>query len=116
MTHTTLNKESEVKMEPIIDKLSEIEAAASRIMESAVNETKNQDKEAEKRTAEFDAQVEAITKKKLEELRLNLQQESEKELEHMKTGMEHTMSAMEQYYQDNHQKITDKIFHKIIRM
>ena len=68
-------------MEPIIDKLSEIETAASRIMESAVNETKNQDKEAEKRTAEFDAQVEAITKKKLEELRLNLQQESEKELE-----------------------------------
>lgn len=51
-------------MEPIIDKLSEIETAASRIMESAVNETKNQDKEAEKRTAEFDAQVEAITKKK----------------------------------------------------
>ncbi|MDO4443940.1 MAG: ATPase [Bacillota bacterium] len=103
-------------MEPIIDKLSEIETAASRIMESAVNETKNQDKEAEKRTAEFDAQVEAITQKKLEELRLNLQQESEKELEYMKTGMEHTMSAMEQYYQDNHQKITDKIFHKIIRM
>lgn len=103
-------------MEPIIDKLSEIETAASRIMESAVNETKNQDKEAEKQTAEFDAQVEAATQKKLEDLRLNLQQESEKELEHLKTAMEHTMSAMEHYYQDNHQKITDKIFHKIIRM
>ena len=31
-------------MEPVIDKLSEIETAASRIMESAVEETRRQDK------------------------------------------------------------------------
>lgn len=103
-------------MEPIINKLSEIETAASRIMESAVNETKRQDREAEERTVQFDAQVEADTQKQLEELRLNLQQQSEKELEHLKNSMEHTRSAMETYYQDNHQKIADKIFHKIIRM
>ena len=48
-------------MKPIIDKLSEIETAASRIMESAVNETRIQDQKAEERTARFDAQVEAAT-------------------------------------------------------
>lgn len=103
-------------MEPIIDKLSEIETAASRIMEAAVNETKTQDKAAEKQTAEFDAQVEASTQKELENLRHDLQQQSEEELEHMKTAMEHTVSAMENYYQENHHKIADKIFYKIIRM
>ena len=41
-------------MEPIIEKLTEIETATSRIMESAVNETRIQDQESEKRMAEFD--------------------------------------------------------------
>ena len=36
-------------MESVIDKLSEIETAASRIMESAVEETRRQDNAAEER-------------------------------------------------------------------
>ena len=38
-------------MESVIDKLSEIETAASRIMESAVEETRRQDNAAEERTS-----------------------------------------------------------------
>ena len=41
-------------MESVIDKLSEIETAASRIMESAVEETRRQDNAAEERTSTYD--------------------------------------------------------------
>ena len=88
-------------MEPIIDKLSEIETAASRIMESAVNETRIQDQKAEERTARFDAQVEAATQKKLENLKLS---------------MEHSLTSMEHYFQEHHEQITDELYQKIIRM
>lgn len=103
-------------MEPIIDKLSEIETAASRIMESAVNETRIQDRKAEEQTAQFDAQVEAATQKKLESLRADLQKRSERELENLKTTMERSLSSMDRYFQENHGQITDEIYHKIIRM
>lgn len=103
-------------MEPIIDKLSEIETAASRIMESAVNETRLQDKQADERTARFDAQVEAATQKSLENLRADLQKHSEKELENLKITMERTLASMDSYFQKNHGKISDEIYHKIIRM
>ena len=103
-------------MEPIIDKLSEIETAASRIMEYAVNETRIQDQKAEERTARFDAQVEAATQKKLENLRADLQKKSEKELENLKLSMEHSLTSMEHYFQEHHEQITDELYQKIIRM
>lgn len=103
-------------MEHIIDKLSEIETAASRIMESAVNETRIQDQKAEERTARFDAQVEAATQKKLENLRADLQKKSEKELENLKLSMEHSLTSMEHYFQEHHEQITDELYQKIIRM
>lgn len=103
-------------MEPIIDKLTEIETAASRIMESAVNETRIQDKQAEERTARFDAQVEAATQKRLENLRADLQKHSERELENLESAMEHSLSSMNSYFQENHEQISDEIYHKIIRM
>lgn len=103
-------------MEPIIDKLSEIETAASRIMESAVNETRLQDQQAEERTARFDAQVEAATQKQLETLRADLQKHSETELENLKLTMERTLASMNSYFQEKHGQITDEIYHKIIRM
>lgn len=103
-------------MESLIEKLSQIETAASRIMESAVSETKLQDKAAEERTAQFDSQVEASTQEKLDSLRKDLQRHSEKELEDLKRSMETTLASMEKYYQSNHRKIADEIYHKLIRM
>lgn len=46
-------------MESVIDKLSEIETAASRIMESAVEETRRQDNAAEERTSTYDNDTDA---------------------------------------------------------
>lgn len=103
-------------MEPIIDKLSEIETAAARIMESAVNETKTQDKKSEERIALFDAEVETATQKKLEALRTDLQKQSVEELLQLQNSMEKTLENMDNNYNTNHHQITDEIYHKIIRM
>lgn len=103
-------------MEPFIDKLSAIETAASRIMESAINETKLQDKEAEERTAQFDARLEADAQRQLEAVRKDLLDDSERALEQLKTHMEHAMLRMDQYYKENHQSIADDIYQQMIRM
>jgi len=48
-------------MESVITKLSEIEIAAERIMDQAQQQKKELESEMEKRSAEFDVQVEAET-------------------------------------------------------
>ena len=53
-------------MESVIDKLSEIETAASRIMESAVEETRRQDNAAEERTSTYDNDTDAQAARELE--------------------------------------------------
>lgn len=103
-------------MEPIIEKLTEIETATSRIMESAVNETRIQDQASEKRMAEFDRHVEQVTQEKLAQLHDNLQKQAEKELADLKADMEHQMNSMDSYFRDYHQEIADKIYKNIIRM
>ena len=82
-------------MESVIDKLSDIETAASRIMESAVEETRRQDNAAEERT---------------------LQEQADRELEHLKTSTERSLKHMEAYYKEHKDALCDKIYHKIIRM
>ena len=46
-------------MESVITKLSEIEIAAERIMDQAQQQKKELESEMEKRSAQFDVQVEA---------------------------------------------------------
>lgn len=102
-------------MEQIIEKLSEIETAASRIMESAADEKRMMDQQQEERISDCDAQIEAATQKKLEELRASLKKQSETELERLRTNMEETLRKMDEIYHRDHDRITDEIYHKIIR-
>lgn len=102
-------------MEQIIEKLSEIETAASRIMESAAEEKRLMDQQQQERIAACDAQIEAATQKKLEELRASLKKQSDSQLEQLRTNMEETLRRMDDVYKRDHDRITDEIFHKIIR-
>ena len=62
-------------MESVIDKLSEIETAASRIMESAVEETRRQDNAAEERTSTYDNDTDAQAARTLEAAKRTLQEQ-----------------------------------------
>ena len=50
-------------MESVINKLAEIETAATKIMQAAENQKKLQDEQQEERIAKFDADLEAETAK-----------------------------------------------------
>ena len=102
-------------MEQIIEKLSEIETAASRILESAAEEKKLMDQQQQERIAACDAQIEAATQKKLEELRASHKKQSESELEQLRINMEETLRRMDEIYSRDHDRITDEIYHNIIR-
>ena len=52
-------------MESVINKLAEIETAATKIMQAAENQKKLQDEQQEERIAKFDAELEAETAKRI---------------------------------------------------
>ena len=93
-------------MESVIDKLSEIETAASRIMESA----------AEERTSTYDNDTDAQAARTLEAAKRTLQEQADRELEHLKTSTERSLKHMDAYYKEHKDALCDKIYHKIIRM
>lgn len=103
-------------MESVIDKLSEIETAASRIMESAVEETRRQDNVAEERTSTYDNDTDAQAARTLEAAKRTLQEQADRELEHLKTSTERSLKQMNAYYKEHKDALCDKIYHKIIRM
>ena len=74
-------------MESVIDKLSEIETAASRIMESAVEETRRQDNAAEERTSTYDNDTDAQAARTLEAAKRTLQEQADRELEPLSIWM-----------------------------
>ena len=59
-------------MESVINKLAEIETAATKIMQAAENQKKLQDEQQEERIAKFDADLEAETAKRIEEITTKL--------------------------------------------
>ena len=58
-------------MESVINKLAEIETAATKIMQAAENQKKLQDEQQEERIAKFDADLEAETAKRIEEITIS---------------------------------------------
>ena len=103
-------------MESVIDKLSEIETAASRIMESAVEETRRQDNAAEERTSTYDHDTDAQAARTLEAAKRTLQEQADMELENLKTCTERSLKQIDAYYKEHKDALCDKIYHKIIRM
>ena len=79
-------------MESVINKLAEIETAATKIMQAAENQKKLQDEQQEERIAKFDAD-----QKK--------QRDSAAEL----------LSSLDAYYEQNHGTLSTQIYENIIR-
>lgn len=102
-------------MDQIIEKLSEIEIAASRILDSAANQKKVLDEQQEQRIADYDKEIEKSTADKVSALQAELSSRLEKELEKLKSDKEQLSTSLETYYDENHDKISTEIYEKIIR-
>ena len=102
-------------MDPVIDKINEIERAASRIMEEAANTNRQLDTAHEVRIRAADLEAEEETEKRLTELRKTLEDRLESEKKSLEANTEHTLQELDAYYQANRTALADSIFENIIR-
>ena len=91
-------------MESVINKLAEIETAATKIMQAAENQKKLQDEQQEERIAKFDADLEAETAKRIEEITTKLHSTTDE-----------LLSSLDAYYEQNHGTLSTQIYENIIR-
>lgn len=102
-------------MDTVIEKISEIESAATAIMEDASEQKKAFAKEMEERTAAFDAQLEAETSKRIEELRARMEIEMKERLEKQRSDSQKVLRAMEKRYQEHHTQYVEELFKKMTK-
>lgn len=97
-------------MDNVIKKISEVESAASAIMDDANARKKAFAQEMEARTITFDKQMEAETEAKIQDLRSQIEVEMNEKLTKQKELAECIQSAMEQNYEKQHTAYVDKLF------
>ncbi|WP_024292768.1 hypothetical protein [Lacrimispora indolis] len=102
-------------MDTVIEKISEIESAAASIMNDANERKKAFAKEMEERTAAFDAQLEAETNKKIEELQAAMEISMNNRLEKQRSDAQRILKAMEQHYEDHHTQYVEELFNTMTK-
>ena len=102
-------------MDPIIDKINEIEQAASRILDDAAKANRELDAAHEVRLRAADLEIEEDTERQIKELQQELQQKLEDEEKLLEAGAGQTLQQLETYYRENRKALTDSIYNSIIR-
>ena len=102
-------------MDNLISKISEIESAASAIMDSA-NEKKQQlAADMAAKTAAFDEELEKETSEELERLRSSMKQELEKQLEAERASTDALIVRLQESYDKHHVKYVQELFEQMVK-
>jgi len=104
-----------VIMDKIIKKISEIEAAASSVMEQANRQKKFLAVEMEARTRAFDEELNARTEAEIREFQKELEADMQNRLADQKAAAARTLRQMEDNYEAHHQKYVLDLFQALIR-
>lgn len=101
-------------MEQILNKLSEIETTARRIMEDADRTKAALSSEMEQQCRDFDAALEQKTNLKIQELRSSLEKQKDQELTLLRQQTEKALIDLDVYYRQNHQQLSEELFHRLL--
>lgn len=101
-------------MDTVINKISEVESAASAIMDEANNQKKAFADSMNDKTLAFDRDLETETDKKLEALRTKMELEMKAKLAEQKEFAEHFMMKLEQNYDECHSQYVDRLFQELL--
>ncbi len=101
-------------MEDIINKLAEIEAAASQIMND-VSEQKKQ-LEYDQAVQDFDRAIDEETRKKTAGIREGLETQMKEKLASQESEATRTLEEMEKQYEECHTALAEEIYNRILRM
>lgn len=103
-------------MEQILNKLSEIELTAQRIMEDCDRQKHKLSEEAEKTCRDYDHQLEAKTAKQIQQIRTQLEHEKDIRLSTLRADTDATFSSLDAYYAENHTHLSRELFQKILAL
>lgn len=96
-------------MDTVIKQISEVESAASAIMDHANAQKTIIAQEMAEKTASFDRQIDIETEEKIAGLRSRMEIEMNKKLAHQKELAASILAAMEQNYKEQHIAYVDKL-------
>lgn len=102
-------------MDTVIEKISEIESAATSIMDEANERKKAFAKEMEERIARFDAKLEAETSKQIEALRASMEVDMNNRLKKQQNDSRRVLDAMEKRYKAYHTQYVEELFQQMIK-
>lgn len=102
-------------MESVINKLTEIENAASRILEGAANQKRLLDRQQQERIEAFDRELEESTNDRIRKIRGSLKAETDTQLERMRKEAEEELRRLETAYDETHEVLSSGICEKLIR-
>lgn len=100
-------------MNQIIQRLSEVETAASSIIEEAGARKKQMAKDQDARIAAFEQQVHEETEKKISEQQALLEKQIDEELKAQKEELEKQLAHMDRIYEESHSAIAKQLLTKI---
>ena len=106
-------------MEDIINKLAEIEAAASHIMDDVAEQKKQLAREYEQyeeAVQKFDANIDMEIQNRSDTIRQELEIQMKKELENQRNEAEQILTQLEAYYTKCHTNMAKEIYDRILRM
>ena len=103
-------------MEDIINKLAEIEAAASHIMEDVSEQKKQLAQQYEEAVQKFDANIDMEIQDRSDTIRQELEIQMKKELENQRNEAEQILTQLEAYYTKCHTNMAKEIYDRILRM
>ena len=103
-------------MDQIISKLSEIEVASVRIIDSTTTDTKKLDEQLKEKIAAYDRAEDQKMTDTLSKLREQLARDMEENLKDLKQETETAMENMTLIFEKQHEELADKILNDLIRM
>ena len=103
-------------MEQILNKLSEIELTAQRIMEDCGRQKQVLSEEAEKKCKEYDDQLESQTTEQIRKIRQLLEEEKDSRLTQLRADTDATFASLDAHYEQQHTQLSRELFEKILSM
>ena len=101
-------------MDLIVNRLAEIELAATRIIDAATLEKKELEKQSQEHIDAYDAKIDEETANKLRELKQKLDSQMTQELSALQSDTQKTIKMIEADYDANHETMASQILQHMI--
>ena len=102
-------------MEQILQKLSEIEITAQRIMQDADRTKAALSAEMEQQCKDLDLELEQETNCKIQALRDCLESRKDQELTALRQQTEQHLADLDVYYKENHRQLSEDLFQQLLK-